>query len=739
MKLDMSDNIDISLYSDLCDIDIDELNIIPVDKRIEYCKLKLMNHNNYSILSGRLEIENIKKSLLGKTFSECMTNCVSVLDEKFYDFVMENSYNLNSMYVPSRDYTFNSYSINILKKSYLIILNGKNIMELPGYMYLRIAIFLHMPNMYMIKKVYDELSTKLYCHASSTMFNCGMKYHQLSSCFLLSSDDDIKSIGCNITNMMYISKHSGGIGHCVSNLRHSAINNQYDGNGIIPWIQIHNAVIKAVNQGGKRNGSCAEYLEPWHIDIFEFISAKREDIGDNSKLASYLFYGLMINDIFIKRVKDDEKWTLFCPHLAENLVSTYGKEFEEIYERYERLFENGDIKGRRCKAMDLWKYILDTITLTGSPYILFKDTINEKSNQKNLGTIITSNLCTEIVEYVDKDNIASCNLASICLPTIYIKNGNKINYSKLEYITRQLVRNLNKVIDRTMYFPDIPQIENSNKRDRSIAIGVQGFADLILLLDYHWECDEIKEINHKIFECIYYSALSESNIISIELGKSYGSFISSPISMGLFQFDLCGEPIEKWEYKPVYDWDNLRSNIIKYGLYNSLVTANMPTASTSRICNNSECFEPISGNVYSIKILAGTFLMINKYLEQDLKDIGIYTQDTLDNIISSRDSLENLISEHDTERLNYLKLKYKTSYEIPSKIIIDLASDRGKFIDQSQSMNIYFHSPDVNRLHTVLLYAHSKGLKTGMYYFRTKPIIFPINIYKKKICTMCCE
>lgn len=706
---------------------ITKLNSLPtLDEKINYCKTQTLDHT-YTLYAGQLLIEDLKKTVSNK-FSEVTEKCQIILDTNYVNFVLENKTTLDNMINTEFDNKLDYLAVSSFKKTYLLILN-KEVMELPSQCYLRLAVFLYMPNLTLIKKTYDELCNQLYTHATPTIINAGMKRPQLSSCFLLTTEDNTENILDSVFNTGLISKYSGGVGICLSKLRHSLINHQLSGRGIKDWLKMYDSTVSAINQSGRRNGAAAVYLDVWHIDIFEFMLSKRVDIGEDSSKSTNLFYGILINDLFMERVSKKEKWILFCPNIAKDLPILYGEEFYNKYTFYEKLFYKNEIAGKEIDAVDLFREICICISLTGVPYILNKDAMNIKSNQKNLGTLTTSNLCAEIVEYTDENNIASCNLASVCLSKMYDEDNDGIDYTLLENTVRKIVRNLNIVIDKTYDIERIPQIKHSNNMNRPLGIGVQGFADLICLLSENWLGDEIFSLNHHIFETIYYSALDESNKISIELCKAYDNFDGSPLSKGLFQFDLWNEPIEKWKYAPKYDWEKLRKSIMRFGIYNSQLIALMPTVSTATITGNNDSFEPFTGLYYGKETLSGSHIHINKYLMKDLQDIWNY--DTLDKIIEGNDSLKLLDISDD------VKDKYKTAYEIPKQILINLSAARGKFVCQSQSLNHFIENPDLNIIASIITYGHKMGLKTISYYHRFKASEKVRPRYVKPICTSC--
>ncbi len=757
----------------------------------EICASMITTHPDYKILASRITMSNLEKNT-SPSFSETIQilydnvdvagNKSPLVSEELYNIVQKHKTKLNNVIKHKRDNNINYFGLKTLEKSYLFKVNGK-IVERPQYMYMRVAIGIHGDNIKDIIKTYDGLSEQYFSHATPTYFNAGTKRPQLSSCFLLGmQDDSINGIFKTIGDCAAISKWAGGIGLHLSNIRgKNSIIHGTNGisNGLVPMLRVINNTARYVDQGGgKRKGSISIYIEPWHSDIFSVLDL-RKNHGNEEDRARDLFYALWIPDLFMERVKNNQEWTLMCPNECPGLNDCYGDEFKKLYESY----ENKNLGKKKIKAQELWFKICESQIETGTPYMLFKDACNRKSNQKNLGTIKSSNLCCEIVEYSDKNESAVCNLASIGLPK-YIeidKDNNKtFNFDKLGEITKTITKNLNKIIDRNFY--PVPETRVSNLKHRPIGIGVQGLADVFVMLKIGFDSIEAKELNKKIFEHIYFNALEcsmelskkreknmkkykdiilklqnenidnrealivEKNKYELELNPireevnrekylgSYSSFIGSPLSEGLFQFDLWGnEPSDDMKIK----WDKLRKDIKKYGTRNSLLLAPMPTASTAQIMGNNEAFEPFTSNIYVRRVLAGEFIVINEHLVRDLIKINLWDENMMKEILKNKGSIQNIDSIP-----KELKDIYKIVWEISQKVIIDMAADRGNFICQSQSMNLFIASPDIGKLTSMHFYSWKKGLKTGMYYLRTRPVAsaqqFTIEPEKKEnVIKMC--
>ncbi|MGZ8557492.1 MAG: ribonucleoside-diphosphate reductase subunit alpha [Chitinophagaceae bacterium] len=671
-------------------------------------------HPDFAVLAARIAVSNLHKNTT-KSFSETASLLYNYIDNKtgdkapliaddVYAIIQENEDLLNASIIYERDYHFDYFGFKTLEKSYLLKVNGK-IVERPQHLFMRVALGIHKEDIASAIETYNLMSEKWFIHATPTLFNGGTPKPQMSSCFLLSmKDDSIEGIYETLKNTALISQSAGGIGLNIHNIRSTGSyikGTNGTSNGIIPMLRVFNDTARYVDQGGgKRKGAFAIYLEPWHADVFEFLDL-RKNHGKEEMRARDLFLALWVCDLFMKRVETDGQWSLFCPNEARDLHTTHGTAFEALYEKYEK-------EGRAKKtipARDLWNAILDAQIETGNPYMLYKDAANEKSNQKNLGTIRCSNLCTEIIEYSDDKETAVCNLASISLPRFV--EGKKFNFTKLLEVTQIITKNLNKIIDNN-YYP-LEETRRSNFRHRPIGIGVQGLADVFMLLGLPFESDVAKVLNKNIFETIYYAALVASKNIAKELG-AYETFEGSPLSKGIFQFDM-------WNVQPSdrYNWDALRKEIKEHGVRNSLLLAPMPTASTSQILGNNECFEPYTSNIYNRRVLSGDFVVVNKHLLKDLMGLGLWNDSMKQRIIAANGSVQNI-----EEIPANLKEIYKTVWEIKQRTIIDMSADRGAFICQSQSLNLFVEQPNFAKLSSMHFYTWKKGLKTGMYYLRTK-------------------
>ena len=678
-------------------------------------------HPDYAILAARIAVSNLHKNTK-KSFSETISDLYNYVDKKtgdkapliaddVYQIVMDNADRLDSAIIYDRDYDYDYFGFKTLERAYLLKLHGE-VAERPQQMLMRVAVGIHKNDIDEALETYKLMSEKWFTHATPTLFNAGTPKPQLSSCFLLTmQEDSIAGIFSTLKQCAEISQSAGGIGLAIHNIRATGsyikgTNGQ--SNGIVPMLRVFNDTARYVDQGGgRRKGSFAIYIEPWHSDIFEFLDLKKNH-GKEEMRARDLFFALWVNDLFMKRVKANADWSLFCPNEAPGLDDSYGPEFEALYEKYE-----AEGRARKTiKAQDLWFAVLESQIETGTPYILYKDAANIKSNQKNLGTIRSSNLCTEIMEYTSKDEVAVCNLASIALNKFV--EGDNFNFQKLFDITYKTTKNLNNVIDVNFY--PVPEARNSNMRHRPIGIGVQGLADAFILLRLPFESEEARILNRNIFETIYFAALTASKDLAIRDG-AYESFKGSPISQGIFQFDMWGaEPTDRW------DWAGLRAEIMEHGVRNSLLVAPMPTASTSQILGNNECFEPYTSNIYSRRTLSGEFAVVNKHLLKDLIDRGLWNDDLKNDLIRANGSVQNIVGiPEDIREL------YKTVWEIKQKTIIDMAADRGAFICQSQSMNLFMENPNFGKLTSMHFYAWEKGLKTGMYYLRSKSAVDPIK------------
>lgn len=683
-------------------------------------------HPDYSILAARIVVSNLHK-MTTSCFSEltqAFYNYVHpktgkpapLVSKEFYETVMKNKDQLNGAIVHARDFEYDYFGFKTLEKSYLLKMNGK-IAERPQCMLMRVALGIHGDDMDSVIQTYNDLSQRYYTHATPTLFNAGTNLAQMSSCFLLTmKQDSIDGIYDSLKDCAVISKYAGGIGLAVHNIRASQSyisGTNGTSNGIVPMLRVFNNTARYVDQGGgKRKGSIAIYLEPWHADIFEFLDL-RKNHGNEADRARDLFYALWVPDLFMERVKDNGTWTLFCPNEAPGLADVHGQEFKDLYAKYER-----EGKGRKTiQAQQLWFAILDSQVETGTPYMLYKDHANSKSNQKNLGTIRSSNLCCEIMEYTAPDETAVCNLASISLSKLVrpmantegIPNAHRIfDFDELRKVSQRVTKNLNRVIDRNFY--PIPEAKKSNMRHRPIGIGVQGLADVFMMMKIPFESPEAWQLNKDIFETIYFGACSAS----CELAKAeghYESYPGSPASEGQLQFDLWGvTPSTRW------DWPALKAEIAQHGLRNSLLVAPMPTASTAQILGNNESTEPFTSNIYNRRVLAGEFTIVNKHLLRELTGLGIWNESIRNRIIADRGSVQNI-----EEIPKHLRDVYKTVWEIPQRIILDMAADRAPYICQSQSMNVHIAEPNSSKLTSMHFYAWKKGLKTGMYYLRTRP------------------
>jgi ribonucleoside-diphosphate reductase alpha chain len=672
-------------------------------------------HPDYALLASRIAVSNLHKNTI-KSFSETMRKLHVYIDPKtgkdasliaddVWEVIEKNAELLDSSIIYDRDFGFDYFGFKTLEKSYLLKLDGK-IAERPQHLFMRVSVGIHKEDVESAIKTYHLMSERWFTHATPTLFNAGTPKPQMSSCFLLTmKDDSIDGIYDTLKQTAKISQSAGGIGLSIHNVR--ATGSYISGtngtsNGIIPMLRVFNDTARYVDQGGgKRKGAFAIYLEPWHADVFEFLDL-RKNHGKEEMRARDLFYALWVSDLFMERVEANEDWSLFCPHEAPGLADCWGKEFEKLYKKYEK-----EGRARKVvKAQELWFAILDAQVETGTPYLLYKDAANGKSNQQNLGTIKSSNLCTEIIEYTAPDEIAVCNLASLALPR-FVKDG-IFDHDKLYEVTYQATLNLNKIIDGN-YYP-VKEAEYSNLRHRPIGLGVQGLADAFIQLRLPFESEGAKKLNKEIFETIYFAAMTASKDLAIQDGP-YETFKGSPLSKGQFQFDL-------WKVKPEsgrWDWENLRLDVMNHGVRNSLLVAPMPTASTSQILGNNECFEPYTSNIYTRRVLSGEFVIVNKHLLRDLVNLGLWTGGMKDKIITANGSIQD-IAEIPAE----IKELYKTVWEIKMRTIIDMAADRGAYICQSQSLNLFINSPNASKLTSMHFYAWKKGLKTGMYYLRTQ-------------------
>ena len=681
----------------------------------EVAAAKTIDHPDYALLASRIAVSNLHKETK-KTFSDVMSDLYAYIDPKtgqnaalladdVYNIIQENKDRLDSSIIYDRDFRYDYFGFKTLTRSYLLKLNG-NIAERPQQMLMRVAVGIHKEDIDSAIDTYNLMSEGWFTHATPTLFNAGTPKPQMSSCFLLTmKDDSIEGIYDTLKSCAQISQSAGGIGLAIHDIR--ATGSYIKGtngtsNGIVPMLRVYNDTARYVDQGGgKRKGSFAMYIEPWHADVFDFLDLKKNH-GKEEQRARDLFYALWIPDLFMKRVKENGDWTLMCPHECPGLSETHSAEFEALYTKYE-----AEGKGRKTiKAQDLWFKILESQIETGTPYMLYKDAANAKSNQQNLGTIKSSNLCTEIIEYTAPDEVAVCNLASLALPK-YVTEEGGFDHDKLFQVTYQATLNLNKIIDGNFY--PVEEARNSNVRHRPIGLGVQGLADTFIMMGFPFESAEARALNREIFETIYYASMTASKDLAKKEG-AYESFAGSPTSKGQFQFDLWGvTPTDRWE------WDVLKEEVKEHGVRNSLLLAPMPTASTAQILGNNECFEPYTSNIYTRRVLSGEFIIVNKHLLKDLVKEGLWTKDMRQKIMMANGSVQNI-----QEVPQRLKDLYKTAWEISQKAIIDLSADRGAYICQSQSLNIFMENANFGKLTSMHFYGWEKGLKTGMYYLRTK-------------------
>lgn len=676
-----------------------------------------VRHPDYAKLAARIAISNLHKTT-SKSFSNTMKRLYTYVDPKTgqnaplvsketYGIVKKNAAVLDSTIIYDRDFSYDYFGFKTLERSYLMKLDGK-IVERPQHLLMRVAVGIHGENIENAIETYHLLSEKWFTHATPTLFNAGTPKPQLSSCFLLTmKDDSIDGIYDTLKQCARISQSAGGIGLSIHNVRAKGSYIKGTGgvsNGIVPMLRNFDMTARYVDQGGgKRKGSFAMYLEPWHADIFDFLDLKKNH-GKEEQRARDLFYALWIPDLFMKRVEANEDWTLLCPNECPGLSDVYGDDFEKLYEKYER-----EGKGRKTvKAQDLWFEVLESQIETGTPYMLYKDAANKKSNQKNLGTIKSSNLCTEIIEYTAPDEVAVCNLASLALPMYVDQETGTYDFQKLYDVTYVATKNLNRVID-VNYYP-VPEAKNSNMRHRPIGLGVQGLADAFILMRMPFESPEAKKLNKDIFETIYFAAMTASKDEAIADGP-YQTFKGSPVSKGIFQYDMWGVTPDSG----LWDWDSLKKEVKKHGVRNSLLVAPMPTASTSQILGNNECFEPYTSNIYTRRTLSGEFVIVNQHLMKDLIKLGLWSADMKNKLIAAQGSVQNI-----PDIPQDIKDLYKTVWEISQKAVIELSADRGAYICQSQSLNIHIQDPNFGKLTSMHFYAWKSGLKTGMYYLRSK-------------------
>jgi len=686
-------------------------------------------HPDYAKLAARISVSNLHKNTK-KSFSEVMTDLYEyinprtgkkapLLSDEVFEVIQANKELLDSTIIYNRDFGYDYFGFKTLERSYLLKLNGK-IAERPQHMLMRVAVGIHLNDMEAVVETYELMSKKYFTHATPTLFNSGTPKPQMSSCFLLSmKSDSIDGIYDTLKQTAKISQSAGGIGLSIHDIR--ATGSYISGtngtsNGIVPMLKVFNDTARYVDQGGgKRKGSFAIYIETWHADIFDFLDLKKNH-GKEEMRARDLFYAMWISDLFMKRVQEDGLWTLMCPNECPGLADVHSEAFETLYTKYE-----AEGKGRKTiKARELWEKILESQIETGTPYMLYKDACNRKSNQQNLGTIRSSNLCTEILEYTSPDEVAVCNLASIALP-MFIKNE-EFDHKELFKITKRVTKNLNRVIDRN-YYP-VEEAKNSNFRHRPIGLGVQGLADTFIKLRLPFTSDEAKKLNQDIFETIYFAAVTAS-MEEAKADGPYQTFKGSPISQGKFQHNLWG--IKDEELSGRWDWDKLRQQVVNHGVRNSLLVAPMPTASTSQILGNNECFEPYTSNIYTRRVLSGEFIVVNQHLLHDLVELGLWNDDLKQEIMRANGSIQHIdIIPQDIKEL------YKTVWELSMKDIIDMSRQRGYFIDQSQSLNLFLEGATMAKLTSMHFYAWKSGLKTGMYYLRTKSAVDAIKFTLSK-------
>lgn len=687
-------------------------------------------HPDYALLAARIVVSNLHKQtetafskvieILYTSFNPKTKAKDAVISKRVYDIVMKHQKILDEAIDHRRDFDYTYFGFKTLERSYLLRVNDK-IVERPQHLIIRTAIGIHGDNIPKVLETYTLMSKRFFTHASPTLFNAGTSRPQMSSCFLVAMrDDSMEGIYSTLTTCALISKYSGGIGLHVNNIRSNGTyiaGTNGTSSGVIPMLKVFNATARYADQGGnKRPGAFAIYLEPWHGDIFDFLNI-RKNHGNEEMRARDLFSALWIPDLFMKRVQDNQDWCLFSPNDVPGLVDSYGDAFDELYEKYEK----EEVYLKKVRAQELWYAILDAQIETGGPFMLYKDACNKKSNQMNLGTIKSSNLCTEIVQFSSPAEVAVCNLASLALPNFIDQSEDKIwyDFDSLHKVTKVVVKNLDAIIDQNWY--PVPEAETSNKRHRPVAVGVQGFADMLLAMRLPFDGKEAKTLNTQVFETIYHAAMEASMELAKENGV-YETYEGSPVSRGLLQFDL-------WNHKPteLWDWEQLKDQIAKYGVRNSLVTALMPTASTSQILGFNECFEPYTSNIYSRRVLAGEFQIVNPWLLKDLAQLGLWNEDMKNLIVANMGSIQNIDAIPDE-----LKTLYKTVWEIPQRVVVELSADRAPFIDQSQSLNIHMKEPTHNKLTSMHFSGWKKGLKTGMYYLRTQaaavPIQFTVNL-----------
>ena len=681
-------------------------------------------HPDYAKLAARISVSNLHKNTK-KSFSETMEDLYNyinprtgkkapLLSDEVYKIIKKNADKLDSSIIYNRDFGYDFFGFKTLERSYLLKLNGK-IVERPQHMLMRVSIGIHLDDIESALETYELMSKRYFTHATPTLFNSGTPKPQMSSCFLLTmKEDSIDGIYDTLKQTAKISQSAGGIGLSIHNVRATGsyiAGTNGTSNGIVPMLRVFNDTARYVDQGGgKRKGSFAIYVEPWHADIFDFLELKKNH-GKEEMRARDLFYAMWTPDLFMKRVEEDSNWTLMCPNECPDLYNLHGDEFDELYQKYE-----SEGRGRKTiKARELWEKILESQIETGTPYMLYKDSANRKSNQKNLGTIRSSNLCTEILEYTSSDEVAVCNLASIALP-MFVKDGN-FDHKSLFDVTVRVTKNLNRVIDRNFY--PVKEAENSNFRHRPVGLGVQGLADTFIMLRLPFTSDKAKELNQEIFETLYFAAVTAS-VDEAKKDGVYQTYKGSPISKGEFQHNLWG--IKDEDLSGRWDWSGLRKKVKKHGVRNSLLVAPMPTASTSQILGNNECFEPYTSNIYTRRVLSGEFIVVNKHLLEDLVQLGLWNEEMKQELMRNNGSIQNI----ETIPENIKEL-YRTVWEMSMKDIIDMSRHRGYFIDQSQSLNLFMEGATMAKLTSMHFYGWKSGLKTGMYYLRTKSAVDAIK------------
>ncbi|CAI9726343.1 ribonucleoside-diphosphate reductase large subunit-like [Octopus vulgaris] len=712
------------LYSGVTTVELDNL-------AAETAATMTTKHPDYAILAARIAVSNMHKETK-KVFSDVMEDLYNYVNHRtgkhspkiaphIFELIKSNQEKLNSAIIHDRDYKYNYFGFKTLERSYLLKINDK-VAERPQHMLMRVAVGIHQDDINAAIESYNLMSEKWFTHASPTLFNSGTNRPQMSSCFLLAmQSDSIEGIYDTLKQCALISKNAGGIGVHVHNIRSFGsyiAGTNGNSNGLLPMLRVFNNTARYVDQGGnKRPGAFAIYLEPWHADIFDFLDCKK-NTGKDEQRARDLFYALWIPDLFMERVEQNGDWTLMCPNECPGLSDVWGKEFEDLYISYEKAG-----KGKRTlKAQQVWYAVIEAQTETGTPYMLYKDSCNRKSNQQNLGTIKCSNLCTEIVEYTAPDEVAVCNLASIAL-NMFVKPDRTFDFDKLKSVTKVIVKNLNKIIDTNCY--PVEEAKRSNMRHRPIGIGVQGLADAFLLMRYPFDSEEAQELNKQIFATIYFASLETSCELAEKFGP-YETYDGSPVSKGILQYDM-------WETEPhpMHDWAALKDRIAKHGVRNSLLLAPMPTASTAQILGNNESIEAYTSNIYTRRVLSGEFMVVNHHLLKDLTELGLWNGDMKNELIANNGSIQSMDVPDDLKKL------YKTVWEISQKIVIKMAADRGIYIDQSQSLNLHIAEPNYGKLTSMHFYAWKMGLKTGMYYLRTKPAVNAIQftVDKTKLTT----